>query len=626
MAMVEPIFFHPVFKERIWGGRKLEDYGYNLPEGRVGECWLISAHPHGVSEVNGGVFQGKTLPQLWQEYPRLFGDPREGKFPLLIKLLDATRDLSVQVHPDDSYARKHEQETYGKTECWYILECGKEAELILGHTAATKEELESMIQTGQWTELLQRIPIQPGDFFFIPSGTVHALCRDTVVLEIQQSSDATYRLYDYDRTDQNGRKRVLHLKKGLDVIQVPHIRSIEERKVFKEGRNLVETLTENNQFSLQKIQLQGELSMSPHRTYALGYLLKGSARMITDGGIHPLKQGDSFLIPHDLGNYSLAGYGELFITEPAPDKGYNMRKKAKAAVDLGGTNLRAAAVLPDGTIGKMLTTQTFAHLGPDDVIHHMIHLLQLLQSEWDFESVGIASPGPLDARRGLILNPPNLPGWKAIPLKERVESALNLPVYIENDANAAALGEALFGAGKGKESVFYMTVSTGIGGGFVYDGKIIRGAHSCAAEIGNMVIDPHGPEHPMLNRGALEVMASGSALNRRIQKELNHLDSAAALFRSAADGNSSAKQIVDQFLQSLSIGIANIVHVVDPDLLIIGGGVLQSKEWFWEPLLQKVQEYLYPQLRDKVEIKPAALGGNSGLIGAAHLGRRPWNS
>ncbi len=145
--------------------------------------------------------------------------------------------------------------------------------------------------------------------------------------------------------------------------------------------------------------------------------------------------GGQLPIPHDLGNIdSLAGYGELFITEPAPDKGYNMRKKAKAAVDLGGTNLRAAAVLPDGTIGKMLTTQTFAHLGPDDVIHHMIHLLQLLQSEWDFESVGIASPGPLDARRGLILNPPNLPGWKAIPQRTCGVRHSNLPVYIENDA------------------------------------------------------------------------------------------------------------------------------------------------------------------------------------------------
>lgn len=619
MAMVEPIFFHPVFKERIWGGRKMAGYGYELPEGRVGECWLTSAHAHGVSEVNGGEFRGKTLQQLWQEQPGLFGNPPAGKFPLLIKLLDATRDLSVQVHPDDSYARKHEQEAYGKTECWYVVECEEGAELILGHTAATKEELESMIHTGQWTDLLQRIPIQPGDFFFIPSGTVHALCRGTVVLEVQQSSDATYRLYDYDRTDQNGRKRELHLKKGLDVIQVPHIRSMEERRTLKEGENLVETLTENSQFSLRRIQLRGELSMSPHRTYALGNLLKGSAHLITDGGIHPLKQGDSFLLPHDLGDYSLTGHAELFITEPAPAKGYNMRRQAKAAVDLGGTNLRVAAVLSDGTIGRMLTTQTFAHLGPDYVIHNMIQLLQSLQSEWAFDSVGIASPGPLDARRGLILNPPNLPGWEMIPLKERLESALNLPVHIENDANAAALGEALFGAGKGKQSVFYMTVSTGIGGGFVYDGRIIRGAHSCAAEIGNMVIDPHGPEHPLLNRGALEVMASGTALNRRIQKELSNLDGAAALFRSAADGNSAAKQMVEEFLQSLSIGIANIIHVVDPDLLIIGGGVLQSKEWFWEDLLQKVQAYLYPQLRGQVEIKPAALEGNSGLIGAAHL-------
>ncbi|MFD1427558.1 mannose-6-phosphate isomerase, class I [Kroppenstedtia sanguinis] len=619
MTKMEPIFFHPVFKERIWGGRKLQGYGYELPEGNVGESWLISAHPHGVSQVNRGVFQGKTLQQLWQEHPGLFGHPPEEKFPLLIKLLDATHDLSVQVHPDDSYANKYEQEAYGKTECWYVVDCEEDAELILGHTAATREELASMIDAGQWTDLLQRIPIQPGDFYLIPSGTVHAICQGTVVLEVQQSSDATYRLYDYDRTDSQGKKRELHLKKGLDVIQVPHIRSTEERKVFAEGENRVETLTENSRFSLHRIQVQGDLAIPPHRTYALGNLLRGSLHLITDGGVYPLKPGDSFLLPHDLGSYRLSGSGELFITEPATPPEGQTRKKAKAAVDLGGTNLRVAAILSDGSIGRMLTSPTFAHLGPDYIIQNMIQLLQSLQSEWDFESIGIASPGPLDARQGVILHPPNLPGWEAIPLKDRLQSILNLPVQLENDANAAALGEALFGAGQGKQSVFYMTVSTGIGGGFVYEGKIIQGAHSCAAEIGNMVIDPHGPEHPLLNRGALEVMASGTALNREIQRELSHLDSTAALFRSAAEGNPSAKRVVDEFLQSLSIGIANIIHVVDPDLLIIGGGVLQSKEWFWEDLLQKVQAYLYPQLRGQVEIKPAALEGNSGLIGAAHL-------
>src|SRR5699024_9302212 len=165
---------------------------------------------------------GKTLIELWDNHRALFGNTAGDVFPLLTKILDANADLSVQVHPDDAYAKDHENGELGKTECWYIIDCKAGAEIIYGHHATTKEEFTNLMEQGKWDTLLRRIPIEPGDFFYLPSGTIHALCEGTLVLETQQNSDTTYRVYDYDRKDQKGNKRDLHLEKALDVSTIPH--------------------------------------------------------------------------------------------------------------------------------------------------------------------------------------------------------------------------------------------------------------------------------------------------------------------------------------------------------------------------------------------------------------------
>ena len=170
-----------------------------------------------------GPFSGMGLDQLWREYPELFGNPEEEAFPLLTKILDAKMDLSVQVHPEDAYAKAHENEELGKTECWYILDCKESAEMIFGHNAQTKDELIELINRGKWNNLLRRVKIKPSDFYYVPSGTIHALCEGTLVLETQQSSDTTYRLYDYDRRDANGNLRELYLERAIDVTIVPHM-------------------------------------------------------------------------------------------------------------------------------------------------------------------------------------------------------------------------------------------------------------------------------------------------------------------------------------------------------------------------------------------------------------------
>lgn len=220
--MTEPLFLKPYFRPKIWGGRKLEQFGYDLPEGKIGECWAISGHPHGPATIKNGPLAGKTLNQAYAENGEYFGQPTDNVFPLLTKILDAEDSLSVQVHPDDAYAAEHEHEL-GKTECWYVISAEPGSYLIYGHHAKTRAELKSMIEAGDWEHLLRKVPVKTGDFVYVPSGMIHALNKGIMVLETQQSSDTTYRLYDYDRTDDQGHKRELHLKQSIDVTTVPSV-------------------------------------------------------------------------------------------------------------------------------------------------------------------------------------------------------------------------------------------------------------------------------------------------------------------------------------------------------------------------------------------------------------------
>lgn len=173
--MSEPLFLKSQMHDKIWGGTKLrEAFGYDIPTETTGEYWAISAHPNGVSVIKNGIYEGEGLDQLYREHKELFGHPKSEVFPLLIKILDANDWLSVQVHPDDAFALAHEGEL-GKTECWYIIAADEGAEIIYGHNAKSKEELRQWIEEGRWDDLLTKIPVKAGDFFYVPSGTMHAI-------------------------------------------------------------------------------------------------------------------------------------------------------------------------------------------------------------------------------------------------------------------------------------------------------------------------------------------------------------------------------------------------------------------------------------------------------------------
>ena len=297
------IFLEPVCTHNIWGGTRLNrEFGYPIEGDDIGECWGISAHPNGDGTVASGAYKGMKLSELWEKHPELFGNTGMDRFPLLIKIIDAKDDLSIQVHPDDAYAKVHENGSLGKTECWFILDCKENATLVVGHNAKTKEELEQMIHEGKWKEFIREIPIKPGDFIQIDPGTVHAIKGGTLLLETQQSSDITYRVYDYDRK-WNGKLRELHVKQSLDVIKTPFQPAKDQRSItHTEGADL-EHLETCPYYTVEKYDIHGTWDHVFEAGFVNASVIEG------EGSINgrKIKKGDHFIIPADFGTCSFEG-------------------------------------------------------------------------------------------------------------------------------------------------------------------------------------------------------------------------------------------------------------------------------------------------------------------------------
>ncbi|TKD70941.1 ROK family protein [Pseudalkalibacillus hwajinpoensis] len=291
-------------------------------------------------------------------------------------------------------------------------------------------------------------------------------------------------------------------------------------------------------------------------------------------------------------------------------------------VDLGGTNLRVGIVDQKGQLLKVKQIPTDAETGYESIIKRMIALIKDVKKAYSAVSVGIGSPGPLNPFDGIVVAPPNLPGWKDVPIASIVQEDLGIPVFLVNDADAAALGEAMFGSGRERSSSFYITVSTGIGGGYVQNNRLIQGEHGYSAEIGNMIIKPGGMRHANMNAGSLESLASGTSIAREGQARIGLSGGAEEVFQLAQEGNEEALRIIDEAIDALAIGIANLAHSVDPAVFILGGGVMQAKEMILPLIREKVDQYVYEGLRGKIKIEPAQLNDKAGIVGAAMHGRQ----
>ncbi|ABX43730.1 mannose-6-phosphate isomerase, class I [Lachnoclostridium phytofermentans] len=308
--MKELLFLKPVFKEMIWGGTRLKvDFHYEIPSNNTGECWAISAHQNGDCEIINGFYKGYTLSKLWSEHRDIFGNVNQEVFPLLVKIIDAKDDLSIQVHPDDTYAKENEDGSLGKTECWYILDCDEDAEIVIGHNANSKDELREMIGKNAWTDLIRILPIKKGDFFQIEPGTVHAIKKGTLILETQQNSDITYRLYDYGRL-QNGKPRELHLSKSVDVIRCPHVDKQANHEKLEYPNATKEHLVTCPYYTVYKIEIYGKQEFTQDKPFTLISIIEGSGEI---DGI-PIHKGDHFIIPSDYGTYQLTGNLQLIAS------------------------------------------------------------------------------------------------------------------------------------------------------------------------------------------------------------------------------------------------------------------------------------------------------------------------
>lgn len=321
--MLYPLKFVPVMKNYLWGGRALERLGKVLPEGATAESWEISGHADGLATVADGIYAGLTLPELAKRLGKeLIGCelPQAAieNFPLLIKLIDANDKLSVQVHPGDEYAYANENGSLGKTEMWVILDAKPGARIIYGLVpGVTKDKFEEAIAEGNVSSCLMEVPVQKGDAFEIPAGLVHAIGEGLLIAEIQQSSNTTYRVYDYDRIDEKGCKRDLHIRKALEVIDFgyqPSSHAAYSPKSNGEGAATT-SLVCNKYFEVESISL-GD------RNSGTKGILRGNADgsrfefiLFTEGSCSfawsekslEFSTGDTVLVPAYLGEYVLEG-------------------------------------------------------------------------------------------------------------------------------------------------------------------------------------------------------------------------------------------------------------------------------------------------------------------------------
>jgi mannose-6-phosphate isomerase len=307
--MSDILLFEPVFKERIWGGNLLRTkYGYEIPSTHTGEAWVISGHHHGSTKILNGRFFGLTLDSVFVQNRHLFNDIQNHTFPLLTKILDANDDLSVQVHPNDLYAKKHANDL-GKTECWYILDAQPDAYIVFGHHAKSKQEFIQMIEENRWDELLTKKYVKKGDFIYVPSGTLHAIGKGILILETQQSSDTTYRVYDYDRLDAQGNSRELHLKESIEVTTIPHQDLKLDIKEMRFGLNLITQYVSNEFFTVEKWDINQKYEIENNK-FRLMSVISGEGII---NGMH-IKNGNSFILLSNVTHISLEGSLELIVS------------------------------------------------------------------------------------------------------------------------------------------------------------------------------------------------------------------------------------------------------------------------------------------------------------------------
>ena len=313
-----PLKFAPIFKYRIWGGEKLKNsLNKQYTEDSIGESWEISNVPNDVSIVVNGNLKGTSLTDLMNTYKDDFLGTKVFKkfgtdFPLLIKFIDAKTDLSIQVHPNDEIA-KQRKNSFGKNEMWYVMEADQEAELIVGFkNQENKDSYQTAVENNTILEILNNVKVSKGDVFYIPAGRIHAIGAGVVIAEIQQSSDITYRIYDYDRVDaKTGEKRELHTEEALDVIDYEVLNTYKSN--YETLEDTSNKMVDSPYFTTNIINLQNSLNLnySDKDSFVILMCVEGNSTINFEGTIYELNLGETILLPAVINEISITGNAKI---------------------------------------------------------------------------------------------------------------------------------------------------------------------------------------------------------------------------------------------------------------------------------------------------------------------------
>lgn len=314
-AKVYPLQFEPILKDRIWGGTKLKtEFNKPIESETTGESWELSTVSGDVSVISNGEYQGKSLTELIQSFPEeILGAKVYQKygteFPLLFKFLDARDDLSIQVHPNDELA-KERHNSFGKTEMWYVMQADENARIIVGFKEkSSKEEYLEKLEEKELLSILKEVPVKKGDVFFLETGTIHAIGAGIVIAEIQQTSDITYRVYDWDRVDAEGKSRELHIDLALDAI---NYNTTETKKEYAEKANVSNEMVNCPYFITSYLPIQGEAKIeNAHDSFTVYMCMEGNVELQYNGEKASYKKGDTILVPAALKSYNLKGEAVL---------------------------------------------------------------------------------------------------------------------------------------------------------------------------------------------------------------------------------------------------------------------------------------------------------------------------
>jgi len=601
----------PSCKDYIWGGHRLaEEYGIQSDKDVLAEAWVLSCHPDGPCVIVNGPNAGKTLAQYIQEngsqalgtHCRRFRD-----FPILVKFIDAAQNLSVQVHPGNRYALAEEHQ-YGKTEMWYVMDAAPNSFLYYGFKReVSQEEFARRIQEDTLLEVLNAVPVQKGDVLFIESGTIHAIGAGILIAEIQQNSNVTYRVYDYGWVGKDGKKRDLHIEKALAVTnRVPILRS---------GRSYPH-VADCDYFTVDRLNLDGSVMRKVEGavnedSFVSILIMNGKGSISCGGERVSYQKGDSVFLPAGSGAYTMEGSYDALITTIRDKTGM-----VRAGIDIGGRFTKVGLV--DGVQTLIAYRELpFDAASPERAIRDagstVLALLEENHIDLDLcANAGVGVAGIVED--GVVAYSNNI-GWTDVPVRQLLSQLLPVPIHAANNADCAVLGEMAAGAAKGCEDVLLLTIGRGVGSGLVHNGRLYDGA-----EFGHMVIEEGGRPCSCGRRGCLEAYVSVTALRKETQEKLGTPMEWEELWKAASSGGGPARELAEGYIRRLSTGVVNLVNILHPKTVVIGGNLAAFGETWLEPLRESVQrasfggEHSVPP-----EIKAGILGRKAGTLGAANL-------